>query len=306
MFFAFGQNTQTGKVQESPGGTGFFVARSSNLPRLHHIYGISNAHVVQNNHLIRINTKGGGTRLFEEIIPADWVSSEHEDLAAVDVTDYFEREDNDQWVDSFFWIHEQTFLTSDFVWSDHIGIGDETIMLGLFVDHSGGATKNVPVGRFGTLAAMADPSTPVTLYKDDRYVRPAYLNDMRSRDGFSGSPVWVWGATHTDMSTWEGPGLYRESLAHRSRAFLYLMGTHRGQFRETTMIDKRETTGPLRGGDKIEIASAMTVVIPATEISELLDRPRLKDQRDARDKREDRLELSNRLCGLAKREETRD
>jgi hypothetical protein len=251
-FFLYGYHPKTG-VLSGPGATGFFVAmRSESLRRLHHIYAVSNRHTVIDFSCIRINRKGSGTRLIE-LDPSEWISSDTDDLAAVDVTDLLVfNHQRFSFLDNITWIRHDNFITDEINFLFNIGIGDETVMMGLFADHDGG-TQNVPVGRFGLLSAMPNKSAPVRLWRDDPFVRPAYLNDTRSRAGFSGSPVWVWRSPYGDMNQVEIYG--RDVPFRRTEGFLFLAGVHRGQFREQTVIGSlKEEARPLQSGDEIEIA----------------------------------------------------
>jgi len=119
---------------------------------------------------------------------------------------------------------------------------------------------------------------------------------MRSRNGFSGSPVWVWRTPYDDMNRVGFNG--REQLFHPRNAFLYLVGVHRGQFREQTTIRSAEAERALHSGDDIEIASSMTVIVPAWEITALLDKDTFKQKRVERDSRSERVKLANEIEAL--------
>ncbi len=291
VFFLFGQNPQTGALV-GPGATGFFVARQSDvLDRTFHVYAVSNRHAVQKYYSIRINKSQDETRMIE-LDPAEWIWSDTDDLAAVDVTDFLSFDcETYAFIDDITWVDESSFVTHAKIFYRDIGIGDQTVMLGLFADHSGGQ-KNLPVGRFGLIAAMPDDAMPVRLGLDDTIERPAFLNDMRSRSGFSGSPVWIWRTPYDDMNQVGFNG--RAQMFHPMNAFLALAGVHRGQFREQTTLRLVEERA-LRTGDDIEIASAMTIVIPAWEITTLLDKETFKRQRTERDGRPERIKLSQAL-----------
>lgn len=74
------------------------------------------------------------------------------------------------------------------------GVGDEIVMLGRFVTVQG-RHRDQPLARFGNIAMM-----PGELVTDGRGMRvEAFLVEMRSLSGFSGSPVFVY----------MGPGTYR-------------------------------------------------------------------------------------------------
>jgi hypothetical protein len=296
VFFLFGKNTQTGNVI-GPGATGFFVAKhSSTLQSLFHVYAVTNRHAVDKYHDIRINTCDGSSKIIE-FDPSEWVYSEADDLAALDVTDSIVPEQRSDGTHNISWILEHSMYSRQFGWS--AAMGDQTVMLGLFADHAE-SKLNVPVARFGNIAAMPNVDSPVRLRNNDAFVRPAFLNDMRSRTGFSGSPVWVWHNPYDDMNWPELYG-YKESIStphQRRRASLTLIGIHRGQFWEKTTALSSQTAH-VRVGDSFEIASSMTVVVPGGEILTMLDLPKFAAQRDARDARQDRIDAHGDNCGLS-------
>ena len=289
VFFLYGHHPQTGQVC-GPGATGFFVARESRtLAGSYHVYAVSNCHAIGDYPCIRVNWGENEVRLFE-CDPTEWIWSETDDLAAVDVTDLIMSTDGRPAAGSgLSWISEYNFVTRDFSFHHDVGIGDQTVMLGLFTNHAGGS-RNVPVGRFGNLAALPDDSTPVRLGPNDRLARPAYLNDMRSRSGFSGSPVWVLRTPYDDMNELEFTG--SSKLFHSRSSFFRLLGVHRGQFREQTTVRLLEDGRALQSGDDIEIASSMTVVIPSSEIVALLNKSMFEQQRIERDGRSDRIKAA--------------
>lgn len=78
-------------------------------------------------------------------------------------------------------------LNSDIIKEKNIGIGDEVFMTGLFTNHSG-KEKNIPIVRIGNIAAM--PDEPIR--SADFGNLHAYLVELRSLGGLSGSPVFVY------------------------------------------------------------------------------------------------------------------
>ena len=287
---------------------GFFVTReSSNVPFTFHIYAVTNRHVVQNDPNIRINSSETSVQYWD-YDPSEWTLSRTDDLAALDVTDKIEFSEDrglpDKYQRPIDFVSEIFFVSEKFGYDHSVGVGDETIMLGLLTQHKGGKI-NLPVARFGNIAAVPNSLNPVQLDRQDRFIRPAWLNDCRSRGGFSGSPVWVWRSQYDDMNLYNGPGLPSNLHAKNMPArysFLGLLGCHRGQFREDTTINAvGESSGPkqpLSSGDRIELASAMTVVVPAWEITNVLDYCELKETRDERDKRPERHRYSQGMLKI--------
>lgn len=300
VFFLFGHG-RNGEVSKTPSGTGFFIGwHSDELDHLWHIYAISNRHVVTDSPWIRINTKNGSTR-FLEYNPDQWIFSDTDDLAAIDVTDdlAFDAETL-SWSDDIAWVHQLDLLRHD-EGGGRAYVGDQTIMVGLFADHMGPGEVNLPVARFGSLAAFAQDKVPVSVGPGDRFARPAFLNDTRSRTGFSGSPVWAWYNPHSDVKTWEDSKSPWSTLISRAQrpSNLCLIGVHRAQFREDAeVIESGKTT--LKKGDVVEIASSMTIVVPSWEITNLLEKDSFELQRRKRDERQDRKDVSflyQRLAG---------
>jgi hypothetical protein len=68
-----------------------------------------------------------------------------------------------------------------------IGVGDEVLMVGRFVNHQG-QTNNRAAARFGSISMMPED----IWVKDDSRFQRSYAVEMRSRTGFSGSAVAVY------------------------------------------------------------------------------------------------------------------
>jgi hypothetical protein len=148
-------------------------------------------------------------------------------------------------------------------------------------------------------------------------VRPSHIFDMRSRPGFSGSPVFtyrtpsgdlrsatergrdkVWRKNATRQNNRQGIRSpfgsnefdYVEAMETEENTFLMLLGIHAGQYPESVTVKKitrrvrSESDGGIRDGDELKIPSSMTVVVPAWEIENLLLKNSvLVEQRTARD-----------------------
>ncbi len=290
VVFLFGRHPARDDLIVGPGGTGVIVETpSATLQGQYHKYIVSNRHVIEETPWVRLNTCDGSTRMLE-FISENWVSDGKEDLAIVDVTGHLSLD-----TDHYSWIEHREFVNSTRIIGNHIGIGDQVFMLGLYSDHDG-SNRNLPVARFGNIAAMPDALVPVITGPNDPYKRPAFLNDMRSRQGFSGSPVWVWRGQEVDLSEYDAGGRKFNrlggSIFNRTPPFLCFAGIHRGQFPEKTHVIMSKDESLIRRSTEFTIASAMTIVIPAWEISNLLDHPALRAQRDARDKLDERIRCS--------------
>ncbi len=267
-----------------PGGTGFIVGRHS--PAGHpHYYAITNKHVYVTSPCVRVNTRGGKARLIDRSADLDWhFIKDGPDVVASDITDEL---NDDDLITTW---GEGSFVTPDKIATFNIGIGDEGVMIGMFYDHHGDKSGNAPVGRFGSVAHIANEKFKVKLENDQR-AQAYHLMDMRSRSGFSGSPVFVYRTIETDLNAFD-----QDANEFRFDAgadcFLLLLGIHCGQFKDQVDAKKfraakrkAENIGDLivKEGDVLEIPSSMTCVLPAWHITKALDHPKLVSRRIERD-----------------------
>jgi hypothetical protein len=283
VFYLFRKDPGSGKL-EGPFGTGFFVRwRStvfSNLMVWH--YAVTNHHVAirAGATIIRINTIGGGSRYLEFQV-ADWQFVDGgDDVCAVAIDRSTIMQSTDEW-DA---IEYTDFLDKDDIEKQQIGLGENAFMIGLFASHHGGE-RNVPSARFGNVSMIAHDSAPVQSSKDFR--RPAHIVDMRSRTGFSGSPVFIYRTPIDNLDQKEPP--WSGDAAHRKDVtMLRLLGIHAGQFND--IIKVRKTTDAqlealefdivlneygdgIKTGDHLVIPGGMTIVVPSWRIKELLHLP---------------------------------
>jgi hypothetical protein len=260
MFFLFNEE------RHEPAGTGFIVGRSTGPTASPHFYGVTNHHVAQGagGRIIVLNTKAGHRRkiLTED---CDWHWVFDDDLAIIDITNLISSDDD------FSYISESEFTDRSFIEDTEIGIGDEVFLVGLFAPHAG-KSKNIASGKFGSLSIVASDDALVPGYEagGNRYpARPRFIADMRSRPGYSGSPVFVYRTLFLDLRNFDGEN-YRVDL-NRSDTFVRLLGVHCAQFNDSVKIDEKS---PVLPGKSLRIPGAMAVVIPAWKISALLHSPK--------------------------------
>jgi hypothetical protein len=133
-----------------------------------------------------------------------------------------------------------------------IGIGDEIFMVGLFYRHFG-TKKNIPIVRFGTIAAMPEEPVDVGGQQMD-----AYLVETRSIGGLSGSPVFTWLLPYTQ----------RAELSMLRSSPIYLLGLMHGHWDlEKTLQD--ELTSDEAGSESLN--TGIGVVVPVTKILEAIN-----------------------------------
>ena len=78
-------------------------------------------------------------------------------------------------------------------WGEKIRVGSPVGLTGLFVHHHG-SSRNIPIVRSGNIAAMTDE--PVSTR---RGLMTAFLVEVRSIGGLSGSPVFAEGVAETGV-----------------------------------------------------------------------------------------------------------
>lgn len=141
-----------------------------------------------------------------------------------------------------------------------MGIGDEVFMVGLFPSHVADE-KNSPIIRIGNIASM--PECPViTPFGDIK----AYLVELRSIGGHSGSPVFV----HLPPGRQDGAGGMKLTFS----SVYYLLGVLHGHFKvPKVMIDMFATYG---ADDSEKVYSGIGVVTPVERVIETIQQESLK------------------------------
>jgi hypothetical protein len=170
-------------------------------------------------------------------------------------------------------------------------VGDDIFMVGRFVDFDGHET-NRPATRFGTLSMMDAPIKQPTGFRGR-----SIIVDMHSRTGFSGSPVYIYRPGPTSLMThikenypnlpkYEGhpPSFRKWGIGNNVQ--VRLLGILWGQFPELWEIrdganQPREAASLVIEGAYVRGFSGMSCVIPASQIHEILELPKLKSLRAA-------------------------
>lgn len=275
------------KAGKRAGGTGFLIAMpaDNNLGLGHH-YGVTNWHVAVRDgfSVIRFNTEDGYEIIERD--PSEWIFSPGKyDIA---VTPLSLRDPEQQ---TFF---VSTQLMYNIEADNRFGPGDDVFMIGRFVDLEE-SKSNMPAVRFGNISTDPVPIEQPTGYKEGL----SYCVDMHSRDGFSGSPVFVYRTPGSDFS-WTVTG---ERGLESTNSYFALLGIHWGQFPEYWPVVPGKATE--EEAAHIELApnshavkgvSGMTCVIPAVEIVNVLDCELLDEQR----RQENELQKQNAKSRPAK------
>lgn len=156
---------------------------------------------------------------------------------------------------------QESFATDDVIAREAIGIGDDIMVVGLFTSHHGRAT-NLPIVRGGIIAAM--PHEPIQDPNSGSFY-DAYLAEVRSVGGLSGSPVWV-----VINPARVKPGSHQQEY----RLHFYLLGLIRGHWKKDD-----EWLSDFAGGEEESLNTGISIVTPIQKVIDVLHSDELVAQR---------------------------
>lgn len=179
------------------GGTCFLVSKTA--PQASKLLGkrayvpfwISNRHVVMNAAapVVRLNKRDGGTKIIDYDC-LDWVVHPNgDDLAGTCALGHIDAAE-----DEIKSAPDWYLITKEKAFEYQIGIGDEVAMFGRFINHQGRETIK-PAARLGSISMMPEPIWNGATQNDQL----SYAVEMRSRTGFSGSPVAMYRTPATTL-----------------------------------------------------------------------------------------------------------
>ena len=143
--------------------------------------------------------------------------------------------------------------------------GDEVFIAGAYVSRIG-TLKNLPIIRVGTIASMAiEPIWPASKKL------PAYLVEVRSIGGLSGSPVFV---QQPIVEHKVGKAYFNEVEQHE-----FILGVVLGYHIDSRLIDRIKDDDEEPDIDFPEFNTGITVVQPIQQVLETLEIPLLKELR---------------------------
>jgi hypothetical protein len=196
------------------------------------------------NVCVRVNTEDGAALDIE--IETPWVEPDDPgvDVAAVP----FARVTEAPMI-----IPPRWFVTEDIIAQRGIGPGEEAVVLGMFQSHVG-KRRNLPIVRNGHIASM-----PLEAFVDqdtgDEF--EAYLLEVRSIGGLSGSPVFVVLNPPTRLLVSDAKEV--------SGQYFYLLGVVRGHWdRDAAAIDYAES-------ERDRLNTGIAMVTPITELLPLFE-----------------------------------
>ncbi len=243
-----------------PDSTAFVVSIPADVGAVEggYTYLVTAGHCIPNEALfIRWNLKKGGINY--QKIEQDWIHPKDKsvDVAVLpcDIPEDVE----------FRAIPSVMFASDPIIEEKGIGIGDDVIVTGLFTKRSGNS-RNLPILRAGIISAM--PGEPLG-EPSKQYT--AYLVEMRSTGGLSGSPVFV---VKDFVPAGKTPNLGLQKF----RTEFFLIGVIRGHWQQKNIVD----TGQRRREEPLNMGIAG--VTPFQECSKILNGEELVKKREKADR----------------------
>jgi len=252
------------------GGTAFFIAYPNYRYHFEHLYVVTARHSIETirrlggDVCLRINTRDGGAEIMTTNKGWVYPDSPSVDLAILPLD--LPRDSRFQFKSVPFTdiIDDDPFPLRD------MGPGEELIVTGLFSMHYG-SQRNYPIVRSGILAAM--PDEPLTDEKSKKEYA-AYLIEVRSIGGLSGSPVFM---VYRSPAPRTPPEISYPSMRREVRSY-YLLGIIRGHW-----DIKRGPLVPVFDNDQEHVNMGIAVVTPAAEIRQMLLSDAFKEARQEKE-----------------------
>ena len=195
-----------------------------------------------------------------EIPPEEWVCHQTADVAVLPLALNMHTFD-------YLYYPVRNGATAEFIKRHSVTPGEDVFITGLLISHPG-KSRVLPIVRVGNIAAF--PGDPIHLMTGED---SAYLVEVRSLGGLSGSPAFVHllplhaGATGNVGITPAGIG-----TAGRT----YLMGLVHGFFPTT----KNDPDGIGEWAEE-PLNTGISVVVPLDRVLDILDSPAFVEQREA-------------------------
>lgn len=262
VFYLYATREHAEQAKKS-GACGFLVSVPWDHPMAsdssRHIYAVSNYHAAVRDgaSIIRLNTKDGKSDVIETD-PCEWHWQQGSDLAVyrIDGSVHFTSQTIWQFAHVDF---SEMNCTDEILREYQLGPGDDVFSIGRFVDIHG-IQKNTPLIRSGIIASKGVLPIRTDLPWQEE---TCWVVEMRSRSGFSGSPVFAY------IPPWQ-PN-FIEAPARKYGNFFYgpwLLGVHSSRI-----------PGDI---DSETSLSGMAAVVPCTALESLLMRnSKVREERAA-------------------------
>lgn len=247
------------EARKREGGSGCLVlvqfAEESDGSPIGSVYAVTAGHVVKGGcTALRLNPNDGGQATILDLDESSWFFHPDEmvDLAIAPISVPRALAGHP--------IPPSHFVRPDE--ADKYAIGQEVFMTGRFVNHEG-RERNVPIVRYGNIAQLAPEPEPIRTSDGDRI---AFLVDMRSLSGYSGSPVFVY-RSRPDLNSPEKADSWIGSLEIR---FLGIDMAHIADYRPLLEHDEKGKKRIFTPEKWTEQNSGMACVVPAWYLNDLL------------------------------------
>ncbi len=248
------------------GATGFVANYPSGVGNWRIRYIVTNKHVVDHKgHWVRLDHQSGTHTV--HIPPDEWVDAPGDDDFALAVL---------RLPESVALFALPLDSQADDKASFNIGPGDEVYMVGRLIGHGGRVTNN-PIARFGGISMMPNA---LELVRDGRaHDVEAYLIEMRSHAGVSGSPVFVIVPANSFRGVIQSEPT--DPAYDSEKTYFRLIGIDTGHLDHSVLVGRPDRSGKFRqvGGLTSHYPSDVAIVAPVERIIELLDRDDLASQR---------------------------
>lgn len=247
------------------GGCGFLLGTPEDTENIasppRHLYLVTCAHVARRSCVARLNDVNE-TKTVLPIKPSAWVYHDSYDVAACEI------ELNDK--HAFKYLNANHVLPAKAFADGLIGPGDEVFMIGRYVNQEG-QQRNTPVVRHGRIAMT--PQEPIVV--DGWGPQYAYMLEMHSTPGFSGSPVYL----YVPIGSSRPDGTRAEIEVCR------LLGIELASAIGTTPVlnsTKRDDKGQLKPHPHFVVPrnDCMSWALPTDIILHVLNKPRFVKRRD--------------------------
>lgn len=265
------------------GGTAFFLHTPYETdPTQQHLFVVTARHNIElarkagyDALYLRINTLQGKADYYQ--VNRKWILPEPNDFWYTDVAvvllDHTPRPFN------YMALHLDFAASEDSIGSRGIGIGDELATIGLFKKREG-HTKNIPILRSGTLAAMPEEPIPETIKneqgEDEVKYYHAYLAEVRSIKGLSGSPVFV--LLEEGRTIFTIAGTVR---GYTENPEIYILGLIRGHW---SIEDFEVAVDYADEGEDDRINTGIATVTPISEAMKIINGAEMMKQRQEKEK----------------------
>lgn len=207
---------------------------------------------------LRVNIKEGGLNYVESEIE-QWVFHPSDESVDVAILNWTPPEE----IIDYRVIDVNNAATQEIIDKEKIGVGEEVFLTGLFASHSG-TQKNVPIMRAGNIAAMPEEKISVKKFGNI----DAYLIEVRSIGGLSGSPVFVY------LGSWRSQN---GSMTLGGHSSFYWLGLMHGHY-DKDMLDMDSLSEDMLRNLRINMGIA--IVVPVWKILEVINQEKFIEQRE--------------------------